>query len=121
MLPSAVSYNTAIFGFVRNLTHPMTIQFFEIRYSPLMGMVFLLIALLFLVIGKPENALLEKIFLSAGVGYLGFSLLRLAILTFYRHDLVWFVFCEETTELMLMGGLAYLTWVFRSDLILRRV
>jgi rhodanese-related sulfurtransferase len=115
--PSVVSYNTSIFGIVRNLMHPMTIQLYEIRYCPILALAFLLIALFLLLWGRLENALLEKIFLSAGVGNLGFSFLRLAFLTFYRDDIVWFVFWEEATELLLMAALAYLLWVFRGDLL----
>jgi hypothetical protein len=49
------------------------------------------------------------------VGYLGFSYLRLAILTFSRDDIVWFVFWDEATELLLMAALAYLLWVFHCN------
>jgi hypothetical protein len=42
------------------------------------------------------------------VGYLGFYYPRLAFLTFYRDDIVWFIFWKEATELLLMAALAYL-------------
>jgi rhodanese-related sulfurtransferase len=116
-VPSAISYNTTIFGLVRNLMHPVTIQIFEIRYCPLMAITLLMVSFFLLVQRKPKNALREKIFLSAGVGFLGFSFLRLAFLTFYRDDIVWFVFWEEATELLLVGVLAYLQWIFRRDIL----
>ena len=118
-VPTAVSYNTTIFGFFRNLMHPVTIQLFEIRYSPVMAILFLLIAFFFLVRGKTEDTQWVKIFLSAGVGFLTFSFLRLAFIAFYRDDIVWFVFWEEATELLLMGGITYLVWAFKDNLNLR--
>lgn len=112
----AVSYNAKVFGILRNLMHPTTIQLYELRLCPIAAIFFLGLTLTLLVLDRPWSIPLESLFFSIGVGHLGFSLLRMIFLTAFHDDMVWFVFWEESTELLLMGALAYLVWVFRPDL-----
>ncbi len=62
-----------------------------------------------------------KILLSGGLGFLGFGLLRLVLLAFYRENLVWFNFWEESTELMGVAGAGAVLWIFRKWLWTGRV
>ncbi|NIM95079.1 MAG: hypothetical protein GTO18_15375 [Anaerolineales bacterium] len=56
---------------------------------------------------------------AVAVGHLGFGTLRLIFLSAMRDDIVWFVFWEESTELILIVAILYLVWVIRSDLLKR--
>jgi rhodanese-related sulfurtransferase len=110
-----VSYNGNIFGFFRNFMHPTTIQLYEFRLCPVIAFLCLGITYFLLISDNPWSNSLGNMLFSIGVGHLGFSYLRMTLLTPFFNDLVWFVFWEESTELLLMGALAYLVWVFRPD------
>jgi hypothetical protein len=118
-LPRPISYNVSVFGFLRNLSHPLQIQIFEIRYSPLAGLVLLIISWFFLTVrGHTQNGILKsKIFLASSAGFLAFSFMRLAFFTFYWDNLVWFVFWEELTELILVVGIMLSVWLFKPALV----
>jgi hypothetical protein len=116
--PLEISYNTSFFGLVRNLTHPLPVQWYEIRFSPAAALLLLVGAWLALSqrVGIPGGMLLAKVLLAAAIGHLGFTFMRLAFLTFYRERLVWFFFWEELTELILITGVLYLLWLFQPQL-----
>ncbi len=114
----AASYNALIFGFLRNLSHPIVVQVYEIRFCPLASLLLLVLAWVFLALWKrPQEGLLKtsKILLAAALGHLGFAFMRLAFFGFYRPNLVWFLFWEELTELLLIAGLIYAVWLLRPD------
>ena len=116
--PLAISYNTSIFGIVRNLTHPLPVQWYEIRFCPAAALILLTGAWLALSWrgGTPGGTLLAKVLLAAAIGHLGFTFMRLAFLTFYRERIVWFFFWEELTELILITSVLYLLWLFQPQL-----
>lgn len=114
---NAVSYNGEVFGFFRNFMHPTTIQFYEFRMCPIAAFICLGMTFALLIWDRPWSIPLQNLLFSIGVGHLGFSYLRLIFLTPFYDDLVWFVFWEESTELLLMSALVYLVWVFRPELI----
>ena len=105
--PRSISYNIAVFAFLSTLSHPLPIQMYEIRFSPLAGIA--LLAASWGVLNFHRNNLSEiqfsKALLAGSLGYLGFAFMRLAFFTFYWDDLVWFVFWEELTELILVIGI----------------
>ena len=113
--PLDVSFNTTVFGVSRTLTHLMPIQWYELRFSPAAGLALLVGAWLALVWqGGTVNGLhLSKVLLSNGMGLLGFSFMRLAFAAFYRENLVWFVFWEELTELLLVVGVLVVALLLR--------
>ena len=116
--PAAVGYNTAIFGITRNLMHPVIIQLYEDRFVPMAAMVLLGAAWLLLWAGA-GGLRLSKVFLAAGLGHLSFAFMRLTLLAYFQNDLVWFVFWEEATELMLVSTLVFGVWVVRPDQVKR--
>ena len=119
--PAAVSYNTRLFSLVRNLMHPVIIQLYESRFAPVAAISLLAVAWLLLLAGGRSSfsLLLSKVFLSAGLGHLGFGLMRVTLLAYFRSDLTWFVFWEEATELVLTASVVFVVWVFQARLIRR--
>lgn len=99
-----VAYSTQIFGVPRTLIHSAAIQWYELRYVPLASLTLMAVAWgLSLRPRRPFGlSTASKILLSASLGHLGFAFLRLACFAFYRDNLVWFVFWEECTELLLI-------------------
>lgn len=111
----SMSYNTEVFGFARNLSHDAMVQGYELRYAPWAGVLFIGVAwVLTLWRGRRFDVLrVAKILLAAGAGHLIFAFLRLAFFSFYREHLVWFVFWEEFTELILVGSVWVSLWTFK--------
>jgi len=99
-----------------NFTHPGIHQFYEIRYLPFAILGLLAGAFLLLLPGNTKTVALAKIPFSAGLGALAYSLLMLALYAMYRDNLVWFVFWEEATELLLIAAICTVLWVFRRGL-----
>jgi rhodanese-related sulfurtransferase len=113
---SSISYNTEIFGSDYHYTHPVIFQYYETVYAPTVAMVLLLIALLLLSKNRIPTDQPEIYLFSAGTGLLGFSFFRLILLAVFRDDLLWFVFWEETTELLYIIGTGISLWLFRKKL-----
>jgi hypothetical protein len=116
-VPLAVSYNTNILGTLYNYTHAGVQQLYEIRFCPLFAIVLFVVAFLVWFIKDENKVLFAKIFLAAGLGHLGFSFFRLALLAFYQENMVWFVFWEEMTELVFVVSMGLVLWIFRDGLL----
>ena len=98
----------------------MLFQIYEIRYCPLAAVLLLAIALAVLAFKRRDPVLWSKVFFAAGVGAVGLSFLRLAILQLYRDNLAWFTFWEEVTELIFVAGAGLVLWFFREGLLAGR-
>jgi hypothetical protein len=116
-----VAYHTQVFGMPRTLLHSAAMQWYEMRYVPLAGLLLIGVAWGISLRGgrSPDVLAASKILLSAGAGHLGFAFLRLACFDFYRDQLVWFVFWEECTELLLVVAVLLSLWIFRPELVSR--
>lgn len=112
----AVTYNTRIFDSPYTYTHPVIHQIFEIRFCPLAAMILLVAALIVLLLRKNDAVHLAKVLFAGGMGYLGFSFLRMIFLAAYRDNLVWFAFWEEITELAFVLAAGAMLWIFRQGL-----
>lgn len=112
-----ISYYSSIFGTHFNFTRLRIHQLFEVRYSPLVALL-MLISAFFDTLRPTEKQIsdLARIFLSAGVGALGFSLFRLFFGSVFAENLAWASSWEEITEFMLMVGIAYILWLFGERL-----
>jgi hypothetical protein len=119
--PNNYSFIVNVFGYSRTLNHLMPIQWFELHFSPLASLVLVIVSWAALIWpsnqpGMDHNGLmLSKVFLSASIGFLSFSMMRLIFASFYRQLLVWFVFWEELTELMLIAGILIVVLLIRSE------
>ena len=119
-VPYRVSYNTRIFEVFYNYSRPMVHQLFEIRYCPILAIVLLATSIVILVLNRKDPVPLSKLFFAAGMGPLGFSLLRLLLFAPYRDNLAWFDFWEESTELMFIAGVGITLWIFRHGLFAKK-
>jgi rhodanese-related sulfurtransferase len=118
--PEIVSYNTRILGTFYNYSHAVIHQLYETRFLPAAAIVLFGTSLLLLRWKGREPILWSKVFFAAGGGALSFSLFRWILFGTYQPNLVWFAFWEETTELLFVGGVAFVLWVFRAGLFRER-
>jgi hypothetical protein len=118
--PHVVSYNTRILWVFYNYSNPLVYQLFEIRCCPLFAIPLFAVAFTVLLFRKDDPVAPAKIFFSAGMGYLGFSILRLLLFSPFRDNVVWFTFWEEITELIYVGGVAFVLWLFHRALLSRK-
>jgi rhodanese-related sulfurtransferase len=121
MLPAAdwqnTAYNTGVFGRLYSYGHLWIYQVFENWYCAAAAFVMFAASLVVLV-AKKENAIAwAKIAFAAGIGPLGFGFLRMMIGSAYDQNRVWYLFWEETTELLLIAGICCLLWIFRQRLL----
>jgi hypothetical protein len=117
----AVSYNTTIMGTPYNYSHASIHQLFEIRYAPLAAIFFLGLAFAILALKGSRGVQPSKMLFGIGVGYLTFGLMRLVLLGLFSSDMVWFVFWEEATELLLVSAILTVLLLFRDKLLVRDV
>ena len=112
----AVTYNTKILGTEYSYSHPAIYQIFEIRYCPIVALIFFAAALVTFYLRKEDPMPFAKILLASGLGFFGFSMFRLVLFQVYRDNLTWFVFWEEVTELIYIVGVGAVLWIFRGRL-----
>ena len=70
-----------------------------------------------LVVLAAEDVILSKLLFAAGMGPLGFSLLRFFLFASFKNNQVWFEFWEEATELLFIAGVGIALWIFRDGLL----
>ncbi len=114
--PKAVSYNTNILLTYYNFTHPVIYQIFEIRYCPLIALLFFAMSFFVLTFKKHDPVSSAKVFFAAGMGGFGFCFLRLILFGLFADS--WFNSWEEITELILVLGVGIVLWEFRGSLLL---
>lgn len=112
-----VSYDTYILGSLYRYGHSELYQLFEIRYAPLTAIVFFIVSLFMMPRNHKDGVLISKVFFSVATGCIGFSFFRLILLSFYKENMLWFVFWEEATELLLIVFIAVILWIFREELL----
>lgn len=115
-VPVAESFTTTIFARAYVYSHHVYHQLYEIRFLPVVAVVFCAVAFAVLLFRKTDPVTPSKILFACALGALGFSLFRLFLLAPHRHNLVWFAFWEEITEFLFVVGVCYVLWVFRRPL-----
>jgi rhodanese-related sulfurtransferase len=110
------SYNTLIFGQPYNYGHLRVFQQVENWYCPAAALVTLAASLVILLWKRREPIAAAKIAFAAGVGLLGFGMLRMILGAAYDQNRVWFLFWEEATEFLLIFAICCLLWIFRRGL-----
>ena len=120
MIPTAdwhdTSYNTVIFNQTYNYGHLRVFQQVELWYCPAAAIFMLAASLAILLLKKHEPIHYAKIAFSAGIGFLGFGMLRMLLGAAYDNNRVWFLFWEEATEFLMIFGTCCLLWIFRRGL-----
>jgi hypothetical protein len=112
------NYLTDVFGFSYSYARLAFYQWYELRALPLLALAFFIASWIpLLQRGGGPIPRLAKILFSAGIGALGFSLLRLTLASVFAKDLVWFEFWEEATELMFITAIGFILWQFRNTLL----
>ncbi len=117
---TVVSYDTEIFGRLYAYYHMVSSQLFEWRFCPAVAFIFFLVAWLVLLFKRSNPVQFSKMFLSAGLGFLGFGLLRLFFVSSFYDNLMWFDVWEETTEFLFLFGTAAILWIFRDSLFVKK-
>jgi hypothetical protein len=121
MLPTAdwhdTAYNTTVFGQFYHYGHLRVFQLFENWVCALAAVLCFSVALLLLQFPGSGALHRAKIMFSAGIGPLGFGLLRVLMGGVYSQGLVWYGFWEEMTELLLLAGICFTLWTFRARLL----
>lgn len=120
MLPASdwhdASYNTMIFGRPYNYAHLRVYQQLENWYCAAAAGIMFGASLAALCAGGARGLAAAKVFFAAGVGPLGFGALRAFLGGAYDRNRVWYLFWEETTELLFIAAVAAVLWVFRRGL-----
>jgi rhodanese-related sulfurtransferase len=111
-----ITYNTEILGADYSYTHPAIYQIFEVRYCPVIALIFFAAGLATFYLRKADPLPFAKTLLASGLGFLGFSMFRLVLFQVYQDNLTWFVFWEEVTELIYVTGVGVTLWIFRGKL-----
>ncbi len=113
------TYRSDVLGASVCYSHTMASQWFEMRFCPGLALVLFAASWLVLAFKKENPVLLSKLFFAAGLGPLGFGLMRTALVATFSDDLMWFETWEEWTELLFVLGTALVLWVFRHGLLPR--
>lgn len=110
------AYRSDILGATVCYSHTLASQLFEIRFCPVLALGLFTASWLVLRLKREDPVPLSKLLFAVGLGPLGFSLLRLALVAIFSDDLMWFESWEEWTELLFVVGVACVLWIFRHGL-----
>lgn len=120
MIPASgwndIAYNTYVFGRFYNYGHLRVFQLLENVYCPAAAILLYGLAFLALARGTMHGWTASKVLFSAACGALSFGGLRALLGAAYDENRVWFLFWEETTELLFIAAVGWLLWVFRNSL-----
>lgn len=111
------AWNTRILGAPFSYGHPIVHQVYELRVLPVITIALLLACAAVLLFLERRPVPVAKRLLSAAVGAMSFSFLRLLLLAAFADDQVWFGAWEETTELLYVGLVASTLLAFERGLL----
>ncbi len=117
--PLMVSYNSRILLNIYNSSHAAIYQIFESRYCPILAAMLFAASFGWLLRTKDPAVQGPKIGFSAGMGVIGFGLIRTALFAMFQDNLVWLNSWEEITELLLILAVAFVLYAFRGGLFTR--
>ncbi len=109
-------YRSEVLGASVGYSHTLASQWFETRLCPVWALGAFAASWLVLRFKKEDPVPWSKIFFGAGLGPLGFGLLRTLLVATFREDLMWFETWEEWTELLFVLGVACVLAIFRTGL-----
>lgn len=103
-----------VFGTAVLYSYSPVLQLTDFRlYSFLAAVLFLFTAMRLLKRGVPLETIQPPFF--AGMGFMSFSLFRFFLLETYRVSPAWMDFWEETTELIMILGLGWFLFQYRTE------
>jgi rhodanese-related sulfurtransferase len=114
------AYNTVVFRQLYNYAHLWIYQLNENVYCGTAASAMFGISLLLLCVKKENAVAWAKIAFAAGIGAFGFGFLRMILGAAYDQNRVWFLFWEETTELLFIIFLCMTLCIFRDGLLPRK-
>jgi rhodanese-related sulfurtransferase len=106
------AYRSDVLGSSVCYSHTMASQLFEMRLCPVLALACFAASWLVLRFKRGNPVAPSKLLFAAGLGPLGFSLLRTFLVATFSDDLMWFETWEEWTELLFVLGTAFVLWVF---------
>ncbi|MEI6807275.1 MAG: rhodanese-like domain-containing protein [bacterium] len=104
----------SVYGTDILFTHPVLQQLYEIRIYPVLAMLLLATAWTMLIKWKESAWDLSKMFFSAALGVIGFSMLRFMLFWSYSDNILWAEAWEEITEalfIMTIVVLLCIRWI----------
>lgn len=110
-------YSVTIFGFPYSYTRPEFYEFYEHQILPILAIISFTVSFVILLLNRNSISRLAKVFLCAGLGFLGFSFFRVVLNALFADNLVWFEFWEEVTELMFVSAIGFVLWKFKNTLL----
>jgi len=111
------AYRTELLGSPHYYYHMVSSQWFELRFCPLMALLFLTASWLVLLFKRTDPVSVSKALMAAGTGPLGFGIMRMSIVATFSHNQVWLNFWEESTELLFIVSVLLVLWTFRHRLL----
>jgi hypothetical protein len=110
------AYSSDVLGTRVCYAHALPSQMFEMRVCPGLALALCVAAWVVLRTRQAAGVPLSKLLFAAGLGPLGFGLMRTAFVAIFSEDLMWYETWEEWTELLFAVGIAYVLWTFRHAL-----
>jgi len=111
------AYRTELLGSPHYYYHMVTSQWFELRFCPLLALLFLTASWLVLLFKRTDPVSVSKALMAAGTGPLGFGIMRMSIVATFSGNQVWLNFWEESTELLFVLAVLLVLWTFRHRLL----
>jgi len=109
------AYTTRILGVLHGYRHPILHQIYELRFLPALTILLLTACWLTLLL-EPRSLERSKLLFAAALGAMGFSFMRLMLVATFIDNQVWFGAWEELTELLLVGAIGVVLWLFHRGL-----
>lgn len=103
-----------VFGHPVIFGHSISYQLMEIRFYPIISLVFFVLSFFFVYFQKEDGFETSKVFYSMGVGPLGFSLLRFFLYWGYQQNPLWADVWEEITEFLFIAFILWLSLRIRA-------
>ncbi len=110
-------YRSDVLGASVGYSHTLASQWFETRLCPAFALGAFAVSWLVLRFKQDDPVRWSKLLFAAGLGPLGFGLLRTLLVATFREDLMWFETWEEWTELLFVLGVACVLAIFRTGLL----
>lgn len=117
--PTPGGYQTDLYGFPYLYARFEFNQWVESRFLPIASLIFFVLAF-FSALNSTRTSL-SRVFLSAGMSLLAFSIIRLSLGALFVDRLVWFEFWEETIQLIVISTVAFLLWRVKPEWIADRI